>query len=123
MKQEPIVIGAIIFSAVIFLGVALLILKTLPVRNEIQDNCIIVHFALGNSLSIDTSGAEFSPVPDNAREHIIRTNGTSIGKIHSGHFKNVRTGDRFLFYITGKGEKVYFESNGKNYVVDITENN
>jgi hypothetical protein len=58
------------------------------------------------------------PVPDDVRHNIIRTNGTSVGKFHSGHFKNVKTKNKYIFYLNGKGERVYFEVGDKKYLVD-----
>lgn len=40
---------------------------------------------------IDMTGAKFLPVPDDVDSNIIRTFGTSIGKIKSGKFKNTKT--------------------------------
>jgi len=31
---------------------------------------------------------------------------------------NTRTKTKYLFYLTGKGEKVYFTAGGKRYLVD-----
>lgn len=50
--------------------------------------------------------------------NIIRVGGTSIGKKHSGNFMNTKTKNKYIFYLTGKGEQVYFEIGDKRYLVD-----
>ena len=110
-----------IFAIIIVVAALILVLRTLPMRNEYVDNVVKVHFALGNKITIDMTDAELAAVPEEATSHIIRTNGTSLGKKQSGHFKNIRTGDKFLFYVTGKGRKVYFEKDSLKYVIDLPE--
>ena len=114
-------IGTTILTIVIVAGALGLVLWTLPMRNELKDESVRVHFALGNRLDIDMTGVVISPVPKEATEHLIRTNGTSLGKKNSGHFKNTKTGDKFLFYITGNGQKMYFEKDSLKYVIDLPE--
>ena len=67
---------------------------------------------------IDLTGAKFLPIPDDVESNIIRTFGTSIGKIKSGKFKNTKTKNKYIFYLTGNGERVYFEIGDKKYLVD-----
>ncbi len=42
----------------------------------------------------------------------------SIGKIKSGNFKNIKTRNKYIFYLTGNGQRVYFEVGDKRYLVD-----
>jgi hypothetical protein len=58
------------------------------------------------------------PVPDDVDRNLIRTNGTSVGKKKSGHFKNIKTKNKYLLYLTGNGERVYFEIGDKKYLID-----
>ena len=104
-------------TTLIVLGCGLLILGTLPVHNEIKDDKLIVKFIIGKEV-INLKDAKFMPVPEEATHHIIRVCGTSVGKKHSGNFKNTKTGTKYKFYLTGKGEKVYFEIGDKKYLVD-----
>ena len=67
---------------------------------------------------IDITDARFLPVPDDVDSNLIRTNGTSVGKKKSGHFKNTKTENRYIFYLTGNGERVYFEIADKKYLID-----
>ena len=104
-------------TAIIILGVILLVLGSIPTKNTIEDNTLTVHFLIGRKV-IDITGAKFMPVPDDVDRNLIRTNGTSVGKKKSGHFKNTRTKNKYIFYLTGNGERVYFEIGDKKYLVD-----
>ena len=108
---------SILAPILIVIGVTLLVLGSIPVKNSIEDNTLTVHFVIGKKV-IDIKGAHFMPVPDDVSHNIIRTNGTSVGKFHSGHFKNVKTKNKYIFYLNGKGERVYFEVGDKKYMVD-----
>ena len=94
------------------MGVTLLVLGSLPIKNTIEDNTLTVNFIIGKKV-IDVSGAKFLPVPDDVDKNLIRTNGTSVGKKKSGHFKNAKTKNKYIFYLTGNGERVYFEIGDK----------
>ena len=119
--MDKMTIGTMILTLVIVVGAFGLVLWTIPMKNELKDESVRVHFAMGNKLDIDMTDAEISPVPEEATRNLIRTNGTSLGNKHSGHYRNTKTGDRFLFYITGKGKKVYFEKDSLKYVIDLPE--
>ena len=101
----------------IILGSVLLILTTIPVKNTIEDNTLTVNYIIGKK-KIDITGAVFMPVPEEARHNLIRVAGTSIGKINSGNFKNYKTGTKFKFYLSGKGQQVYFEVGETKYLID-----
>ena len=98
-------------------GTVLLILGTVPVKNTLEGNTLTVHFIIGKE-RIDMTHAHFMPIPDEVNHNIIRIGGTSIGKIHSGNFMNTKTKTMFKFYLTGKGERRYFEIGDKKYLVD-----
>jgi hypothetical protein len=108
-------------TAIIIIGVTLLVLGSIPVKNIIEDNTLTVHFVIGKK-TIDITGAKFLPVPDDVDSNLIRTNGTSVGKKKSGHFKNTRTKNKYIFYLTGKGERVYFEIGDTKYLIDNISN-
>ena len=101
----------------ITLGCVLMVLGTLPMENKLEGNKLTVKFIIGKEV-IDMTGAQFLPVPDDALHNVIRVGGTSFGKKHSGNFRNRRTGTKYKFFLTGKGEKVYFEIGDKKYLVD-----
>ena len=104
-------------TAFIIIGVALLVLGSIPTKNTIEDNTLTVHFVIGKKV-IDVTGAKFLPVPDDVDRNLIRTNGTSVGKKKSGHFKNTKTKNKYIFYLTGNGERVFFEISDKKYLID-----
>ena len=45
-----------------------------------------------------------------------------IGKKKSGHFKNTKNKNKYIFYLTGNGERVYFEIGDKKYLIDNINN-
>ena len=112
---------SILATILIVIGVTLLVLVSIPVKISIEDNTLTVHFVIGKKV-IDITGAKFLPVPDDVDRNLIRTNGTSVGKKKSGHFKNTRTKNKYIFYLTGNGERVYFEIGDKKYLVDNINN-
>ena len=115
--NKGIMLTSTIATTLIVLGCVLLLLGTLPVKNTYDGKTLTVKFVIGKDV-IDMQDAKFMPVPEEATHNIIRVGGTSIGKIHSGNFRNTKTGTKYKFYLTGKGEKVYFEIGDKKYLVD-----
>ena len=110
--------GTSLLSAVlIVLDVIVLVLGSLPKDCIIENDTLTVKFVIGKKV-IDIEGAHFMPLPDDVSHNIIRTNGTSVGKFRSGHFKNVKTKNKYIFYLNGKGKRVYFEVGDKKYLVD-----
>ena len=107
----------ILSAGLITIGVIFLILCTVPMHNEIRDNVLTVNFIVGKE-NIDLTDAHFYPIPEEVTHHIIRVAGTSIGKKHSGRFMNTQTKTIYRFYLTGKGERKYFEIGDKKYLVD-----
>lgn len=106
-------LAAILITA----GVILLVFATVPMENRLEDNKLTVKCLIGKKV-IDMTGARYFPVPEETAHNIIRIGGTSIGKKHYGNFMNTRTKTKYLFYLTGNGEKVYFEIGDKKYLVD-----
>ena len=116
-KEKKIMGTSILAPILIVIGVTLLVLGSLPMKNTIEDNTLTVNFVIGKK-TIDITDAKFLPVPDDVDKNLIRTNGTNVGKKKSGHFKNTRTKNKYIFYLTGKGERVYFEIGNKKYLID-----
>ena len=116
-KEKRIMWASVLASILIVMGVNLLVLGSIPVKNTIENNTLIVNFIIGKKV-IDVTDAKFLPVPDDVNKNLIRTNGTSVGKKKSGHFKNTKTKNKYIFYLTGNGERVYFEIGDKKYLVD-----
>ena len=116
-KEKRIMWASVLASILIVMGVNLLVLGSIPIKNTIENNTLIVNFIIGKKV-IDVTDAKFLPVPDDVDKNLIRTNGTSVGKKKSGHFKNTKTKNKYIFYLTGNGERVYFEIGDKKYLVD-----
>lgn len=108
---------SIIATAMIIAGTVLLLLGTLPVENKVEGKNLVVKFVIGKKV-IDISDAVVMPIPDEVNHNIIRVGGTSIGKKHSGNFVNTKTKTKYIFYLTGKGHRTYFEIGPKKYLVD-----
>ena len=100
----------------IIIATALIVVGTIPMENKLENNTLTIKYILGKD-TIDMTHAKFLPLPEGIN-HLIRIGGTSIGKKRSGNFKNMKTGTKYKLYITGKGEKQYFEIGDKKYIVD-----
>ena len=117
LKEKRIMWTSVLASILIVMGVNLLVIGSIPVKNTIENNTLTVNFIIGKKV-IDVTDAKFLPVPDDVNKNLIRTNGTSVGMKKSGHFKNTKTKNNYIFYLTGNGERVYFEIGDKKYLVD-----
>jgi hypothetical protein len=104
-------------TILIVAGALLFVLGTVPMENRIEGNELIVKYILGEKV-IDITDAKVMPVPDEVNHNIIRVGGTSIGKKHSGNYMNIKTKTKYRFYLTGKGERTYFEIGEDKYLVD-----
>ncbi len=104
-------------AILITIGAVLLVLGTLPMENKVEGKNLVVKFVIGKKV-IDISDAVVMPVPDEVNHNIIRVGGTSIGKKHSGNFMNTKTKTKYKFYLTGKGERTYFEIGSDKYLID-----
>ena len=103
--------------AMIVAGTTLLVLGTLPKENKVEGKELIVKFIIGRKV-IDITDAVVKPIPDDVTHNIIRIGGTSVGKKQSGNFMNTKTKTKYQFYLTGHGEKTYFEVGKTKYLVD-----
>lgn len=117
MNTKGIMWITVLSAVLIAAGTAMLLLSTLPMENELEGNQLVVKFVIGKKV-IDLTDAKVLPVPDEVNHNIIRIGGTSVGKKHSGNFMNLKTKTKYLFYLTGKGERTYFEIGDKKYLVD-----
>ena len=104
-------------AILITIGAVLLVLGTLPMENKVEGKNLVVKFVIGKKV-IDISDAVVMPEPDEVNHNIIRVGGTSIGKKHSGYFMNTKTKTKYKFYLTGKGERTYFEIGSDKYLID-----
>lgn len=117
IKNKKIMLTSTLAAILITVGAVLLVLGTLPMENKVEGKNLVVKFVIGKKV-IDVSDAVVMPVPDEVNHNIIRVGGTSIGKKHSGNFMNTKTKTKYKFYLTGKGERTYFEIGSDKYLID-----
>ena len=117
IKTTKIMLTSTLAAILITIGAVLLVLGTLPMENKVEGKNLVVKFVIGKKI-IDISDAVVMPVPDEVNHNIIRVGGTSIGKKHSGNFMNTKTKTKYKFYLTGKGERTYFEIGSDKYLID-----
>ena len=117
IKNKKIMLTSTLAAILITVGAVLLVLGTLPMENKVEGKNLVVKFVIGKKV-IDVSNAVVMPVPDEVNHNIIRVGGTSIGKKHSGNFMNTKTKTKYKFYLTGKGERTYFEIGSDKYLID-----
>ena len=117
MNSKKIMWISVIAPVLIVVGVVLLVLGSLPIENSIDGNKLVVKFVIGKK-TIDIADAVVMPIPEDVNHNIIRIGGTSVGKKHSGNFMNIKTKVKYQFYLTGKGQRTYFEIGNNKYLVD-----
>ena len=112
-------IVAIVIIAATFLVVVGMLLAYWPKGISVNENGQIqLSTYLGKPRLIPVDDISVTEMPEGLLNHLIRTNGMSLGKINYGHFKNTKTGQKMFLYLTGKESKVCFTYNGELYVVD-----
>lgn len=117
MNVKIVMWTSVLATTLIIAGCILLLLGTLPMQNTVEGNNLVVKFVIGKKV-IDISDAVVMPIPEEVNHNIIRIGGTSVGKKHSGNFMNIKTRTKYIFYLTGKGERTYFVIGDKRYLVD-----
>lgn len=117
MNVKIVMWTSVLATILIIAGCILLLLGTLPMQNTVEGNNLVVKFVIGKKV-IDISDAVVMPIPEEVNHNIIRLGGTSVGKKHSGNFMNIKTRTKYIFYLTGKGERTYFVIGDKRYLVD-----
>ena len=112
-------IVSIVIIAVTFLVVVGVMLAYWPKGVSVNENeQIQLSTYIGKSRLIPVDELSIIEMPEGLLNHLIRTNGMSLGKINYGHFKNTKTGQKMFLYLTGKESIICFTYNGELYVVD-----
>ena len=112
-------IVTIVIIAVTFLVVVGVMLAYWPKGISVgENNEIQLSTYIGKPQLIPVKVISITEMPEGLLNHLIRTNGMSLGKINYGHFKNTNTGQKMFLYLTGKESKICFTYNGELYVVD-----
>ena len=112
-------IVAIVIIAATFLVVVGMLLAYWPKDISVNENDQIqlcTHIGKPQLIPVDV--ISINEMPDGMLNHLIRTNGMSLGKINYCHFKNTKTGQKMFLYLTGKESKICFTYKGELYVVD-----
>ena len=117
MNVKTIMWTSVLATILIVAGCILLLLGTLPMQNTVEGKNLVVKFVIGKKV-IDISDAVVMPIPEDVNHNIIRIGGTSVGQKKSGNFMNTKTKTKYIFYLTGNGEKTYFVIGDKRYLVD-----
>ena len=109
----------IIIIAVTFLVVVGVMLTYWPKGISVNENGQIqLSTYIGKPQLIPVDEITITEMPEGMLNHLIRTNGMSLGRINYGHFKNTKTGQKMFLYLTGKENIICFTNNGEIYVVD-----
>ena len=112
-------IVTVVIIAVTFLVVVGVMLAYWPKGISVNGNDEIqLGTYIGKPHLIPVKDISITEMPEGMLNHLIRTNGMSLGKINYGHFKNIKTGQKMFLYLTGKESKICFTYNGELYVVD-----
>ena len=112
-------IVTIVIIAVTFLVVVGVMLAYWPKGISLNENNEIqLSTYIGKPQLIPVKDISITEMPEGLLNHLIRTNGMSLGKINYGHFKNTKCGQKMFLYLTGKESKIRFTYNGDLYVVD-----
>ena len=112
-------IVTIVIIAVSFLVVVGVMLAYWPKGISVNENGKIqLSTYMGKPQLIPVDEISITEMPEGLLDHLIRTNGMSLGKINYGHFKNTKTGQKMFLYLTGKESKICFTYKGELYVVD-----
>ena len=112
-------IVTIVIIAATFLVVVGMLLTYWPKGISVGKNDQIqLSTYIGKPRLIPVDAISVTEMPEGLLNHLIRTNGMSLGKINYGHFKNTKTGQKMFLYLTGKESKICFAYNGELYVVD-----
>ena len=112
-------IVTIVIIAVSFLVVVGVMLAYWPKGISVNEgDKIQLSTYIGKPQLIPVDEIAITEMPEGMLNHLIRTNGMSLGKINYGHFKNTKTGQKMFLYLTGKESKICFTYNGELYVVD-----
>ena len=112
-------IVTIVIFAVTFFAVVGVMLAYWPKGISVgENNNIQLSTYIGKPQLIPVDEISITEMPEGLLNHLIRTNGMSLGKINYGHFKNTKTGQKMFLYLTGKESKICFTYNGELYVVD-----
>ena len=102
-------IVTVVIIAVTFLVVVGIMLAYWPKGISVNENDqILLSTYIGKSQLIPVDDISITELPEGILNHLIRTNGMSLGPINYGHFRNTKTGQKMFLYLTGKESRICF---------------
>lgn len=123
MKDKTVTI-IVLFTLVFALGSVVFsftaILYNLPKEAYVKDGIIFLQSRHGKAVRIPEAEVTYLDYPEQVPK-LIRTNGTSIGKYHSGHYKDTNTNEKYHLFLYGSETHRAFEYKDEIYLVDFTE--
>ena len=95
------------------------VLGTLPHKIKLDEsNNLELKTVLGIKTKIPIDEITIKEMPQGTLNNLIRVFGTQIGDKSYGKFRNTNLKRTFFLFIIKPGELVYFEYNGKEYIVN-----
>lgn len=113
-----IIVLGVLFAICTFTSSFLLVISTIPKSAIIKDGNIILETRLGSPCTIPESEVTFQENPP-IIPNLIRTNGTSFGRYHSGHFREKSGRIKYYLFLKGTGHRRSFTYNDEIYIVDF----
>lgn len=114
----------VLFTLLFVLGSVLLsltaILCTLPKEAYMKEGIIYLQSRHGKAIQIPEAEVSYLDFPEQVPK-LIRTNGTSIGKYHSGHYQDTKTKEKYHLFLYGSETHRAFKYKDEIYLVDFTE--
>lgn len=99
--------------------VLFVVLGTLPHKISLDEsNNLVLKTYLGIKTKISVDEITIKEMPQGALNNLIRVFGTHIGNKSYGKFRNTKLKRTFFLFITKPDDLVYFEYDGKEYIVN-----
>lgn len=114
----------VLLTLVFVLGSVLLsltaILYTLPKEAYVKEGIIYLQFRHGKATQIPEAEVTYLDFPEQIPK-LIRTNGTSIGRYHTGHYQDMKTKEKYHLFMYGSETHRAFKYKDEIYLVDFSE--
>ncbi len=108
-----------VFVLVVMVNAAVWTVSSVPGRSFVNENNeIVLKPIIGKPIIIPASETIEYELTDSVITGLVRTNGMEFGRYRSGYYEDKKTGQRFFLFISGKGDRKYFEHDDIIYVTD-----
>ena len=112
----------LVFTLVIIAFAFFAVLGTLPRKIRLDEsNNLELITVLGIKTKIPVDEITVKEMPQGALNNLIRVFGTQVGNKCYGKFRNTKLKRTFFLFIIKPGDLVYFEYDGKEYIVSNWE--